>query len=65
MDQRVRSSLREISLDEVSDILAVSKINQTLDLGACVVHDLTHPFIGDITIVNTAGGRSALFRPQS
>lgn len=47
-------------MEYISDILAESDISSTVDFGSVIIHDVTHPEIGSITLINSACGRCAI-----
>ena len=54
----------EVSMEEFCQILSEAEERSviTLDLGSAIIHRIAHPTLGEIGLVNTMCGRSAIMR---
>lgn len=52
----------EITLEAYCELLELSSILSTIDIGTAVVHQVSHPTHGSLTLVNAACGRSAVVK---
>lgn len=51
------TSSKEVDLDQFIGILEESQIKQSSDFGGVILHDVIHPSMGGVTLMNTACGR--------
>ena len=51
---------RVVNFDQAVEILEESDIQQSHDLGHAIMHDVVHPKMGRITVMNAASGSCAV-----
>lgn len=54
------TSTKEVGLEQFVDILSESEIMSTVDFGSVIMHDVRHPSMGGLTMMNSAGGQCAI-----
>lgn len=53
-------SIKEVSLEEVAEILEQSTVEERLDVGSAFIFKLKHKIKGNLVLFNNAFGRSAI-----
>lgn len=54
------ASAAAVSLQQFTDLLEVSVVHDTVDLGCALIYKVTHPESGKLVLVNTVEGPCAL-----
>lgn len=50
-----------VGLQEFCDMLEVSIVHETMDLGSSIAYKVTHPESGKLVMINTTGGGNGYF----
>lgn len=53
-------NMSQVTLAQVTEMLEVSSVIGSIDLGESIVHYANHPVLGEVIIVNTGGEKHAL-----
>lgn len=57
--------VNRLNLSELSDILELSKITNSIDLGTVVIHTVLHPKHGSVVVASTTSGDGVMVRRAS
>ena len=54
------STTKAVGFEQFADILEQSKVMSSNDFGSAIIHDVIHPSMGSMTMINTICGQCAI-----